>query len=187
MHPTDATGIVEGLQQRTATYAAAYPHLARRMLGKRPIVTASKTHAITVDLRSGRRTVTTATAENPFVRPSPIVMPALPIVVQRPTVFRPDGIRRILAVVAQHWDVGVPALLGAGRSHCLTRPRFAVMKLISERMALSMPTIGRALGNRDHTTILSGLRRAEYLHENDSDWRQRYDAALAELSSGAEQ
>jgi hypothetical protein len=178
-------GIVAEQAAKRAAVIAANPHLSDRIMGKKPNPIASKTHAITVNCLTGQRTVTTATAENPFVRPAPIIMPALPIVAHRPTIFRPDGVRRILAVVASHWEIGVPSLLGAGRSHRLTRPRFAAMKLISERMNLSLTPVGIALGKRDHTTIMAGLRRAEYLHEHDADWRQRYDAALAELKGAA--
>jgi hypothetical protein len=164
------------LVARTQAVIAANPHLADRIMGKRVYVAPKETR-ITVDCRTGERTVQTDV--QPVAPPAP--RPA-PIIVYRPTIFRPDGLRRILVVVATQWNVGVPSLLGAGRSRCLAYPRFAAMKLISERMGITSTPLGRAL-NRDHSTILAGLRRAGWLHENDADWRQRYDAAEAELKS----
>ena len=163
---------------------AANPGHANRILGKRVYVQPAKVHHITVNCLTGVRTVTTAVDGNPFGAPRPpIVLPAFPVAVYRPTVFRPDGVRRILTVVAKHWGVGVPSLVGPSRMRPLVYPRFAAMKLISERMNLSLTPIGIALGKRDHTTIMHGIRRADFLHENDIDWRQRYDAAEAELKS----
>lgn len=162
-------GIVRDLQERRETYA-------KFIAPRRP--QAAKVHRIEVNCRTGERTVQSVEPQpvNPFARSQPII-------VTRPTVFRPDGVRRILSVVAGHWNVGVPAILGPGRVNVLARPRFAAMKLIRERLGLSTTAIGFTLGKRDHTTCISGLRRAEYLHDYDADWRQRYDAALAELES----
>lgn len=168
----DDLGIVSEMRERRKAYA--------RFIAPRQHE-AAKIHRITVNCLTGERTVQSVEAQqvNPFersARPSIVV----------PSVFRPDGVRRILSVVAEHWGVGVPAILGVGRSQNLARPRFAVMKLIRDRLELSTTAIGRTLGKRDHTTILSGLRRAERLHDNDRDWRRRYDAALAELETAGE-
>jgi chromosomal replication initiation ATPase DnaA len=39
--------------------------------------------------------------------------------------------------------------------------------------------IGRALGNRDHTTVLNGLKRAEEWRESDRDFREITDGLIA--------
>lgn len=52
-------------------------------------------------------------------------------------------------------------LRGPSRIPDLCRVRFAIMDAM-RRKGMTLPAIGRAL-HRDHTTILSGLRRAEYL------------------------
>jgi len=177
--PTDTTGIFEGLQARTATYTAAYPHLARRMLGKRPIVIASKTHAITVDLRTNQRTVTTAAQENPFVRVAkPKRAPARP--------FRAVKIAKIIDAVCKAWDVEGADLHTPCRRRGLAWPRFAAYRIISLTFGWSTPQIGRIF-ERDHTTIMHGLQRAQWLLERDRDWSRRYACAVAELKSGAEQ
>lgn len=58
-------------------------------------------------------------------------------------------------------------LTGMGRDRRLCRYRFAVMKAARAR-GYSTPRIGKALGNRDHTTIMHGLDRAEQLAATDA-------------------
>jgi len=60
-------------------------------------------------------------------------------------------------------------LTGPARLKRLCRARYAVMAAAS-RKGLSSVQIGRALGNRDHTTILAGLARAGELSA-DRDFR----------------
>lgn len=182
--PIDQIGIVSALQAKRAAVIAANPHVAAKVLGKKPDGIACKTHAITVDLRTGKRTVSTASEVNPFIVPKK-PDPAPPPRTIPPTIYRPDGVRAILAVCAKHWEVGVPALMGPGRSHRLAHPRFAAMVLIQDLVGLSTTAIGRAIGRRDHTTILSGFRRAAWLLENDADWAQRYALAATELKTPA--
>lgn len=53
-------------------------------------------------------------------------------------------------------------LRGRGRSRAVAEVRFAVMAAARHR-GMSLPQIGRGLGDRDHTTIINGLRRAREL------------------------
>lgn len=51
---------------------------------------------------------------------------------------------------------------GVRRERYLVIPRHACMKAVyEERKDLSLPTIGRLFGGRDHTTILSAVRKVE--------------------------
>ncbi|MBL4890474.1 MAG: hypothetical protein JKX91_01335, partial [Rhizobiaceae bacterium] len=43
----------------------------------------------------------------------------------------------------------------------LVQPRYEAYWLIKRNTSLTLPTIGRLLGGRDHTTILHGVRRYE--------------------------
>jgi hypothetical protein len=167
-------GIVSAAAARRRTFAR---HITK------PYLPPAKTHTITViNLKTGERTVSTTVAPNPVAaKPAKPTPPPAP-----PTISRPDGVRAILSVVARHWSVGVPALLGAGRSNRLAHPRFAAMVLIKDRLGLSTPAIGRVLGKRDHTTVVSGLRRAATLIENDPEWARRFALVTAELKSAGE-
>lgn len=60
-------------------------------------------------------------------------------------------------------------ICGPSRWRDLCRTRFAVM-YAAHRAGKSAPQIGRVLGNRDHSTILSGLKRAVALAQQDRDF-----------------
>ena len=64
--------------------------------------------------------------------------------------------------------IAVPQILGRGRSPEVAFARFAIIWAIREELGYSFPRIGRALGRRDHTTILAGYKRAEALRRSDS-------------------
>lgn len=68
-----------------------------------------------------------------------------------------DRAHQIINDLADTWTV--QAITGPNRNRELCTVRHHAMWLIREETALSLPQIGR-LFNRDHTTILSALRRA---------------------------
>jgi hypothetical protein len=83
---------------------------------------------------------------------------------------------------------GVPegALVTSSRFRSYAYPRFAAFKLARDHTGLSLPQIGRAFGNRDHTTIKHGLQKAEILFEKDPEFGTRYNRALHMASGNAE-
>lgn len=56
----------------------------------------------------------------------------------------------------------IAELRGPSRIPELCRIRWAAMEVMREQ-GLSLPQIGRAIGGRDHTTVIHGLSRAEEL------------------------
>jgi hypothetical protein len=71
--------------------------------------------------------------------------------------FRAQTLQRIILAAASELDI--PAELA--RSHARTRPavllRHVVMLLTRQVAGWSYPEIGRALGGRDHTTVMHGV------------------------------
>ena len=66
----------------------------------------------------------------------------------------------LLRLAAEVTDVPVPALKGQRRAGEIAWPRQFAMWLIREcRRDVSYPMIGRAVGGRDHTTVMHALRR----------------------------
>lgn len=65
----------------------------------------------------------------------------------------------IIAEFAVGHGVSVNDLLSRSRGRRLARVRHAAMYEVARRTRLSLPQIGRAFGDRDHTTVLAGLRR----------------------------
>lgn len=87
---------------------------------------------------------------------------------------------RVIAAVAKHWGVAEPLIYAATKRHVAVRPRRAVMFLLRDLYGAGLPTIGKLL-HRDHTTVKTGLERHADDYERDADYRERFDAALAEL------
>ena len=85
---------------------------------------------------------------------------------------------RILNLVAAATGVSVTALRGPRSDRQAAHPRFAVMWLARKITRLSLPQIGRELGDRDHTTIISGLRRANEMRAEDEQFRHLTDRVL---------
>lgn len=64
----------------------------------------------------------------------------------------------ILALVAVKHDLTVHELRGVGRARRVSRPRQEAMALMHATGLFSLPQIGMFLGDRDHTTVLHGVR-----------------------------
>lgn len=70
--------------------------------------------------------------------------------------------RTVIEFVAASYGLPTAALTGDCRRSVVVRPRQFAMYAIRQLCPhLSLNLIGRALGGRDHTTILHGLRKVE--------------------------
>lgn len=85
----------------------------------------------------------------------------------------------ILERTAALSHTSVTELRADRRSRSVAYPRFAAMWAARELTEYSLPQIGRALGGRDHTTIIHGLRRADELRRTDPAFRRLTDALVA--------
>lgn len=74
--------------------------------------------------------------------------------------------QEIINECARLFDVHPRDLVGNTRFGFLIPARFALYKALRMR-AWSTSMIGRAIGGRDHSTILHGLKRAEYMMDRD--------------------
>lgn len=95
----------------------------------------------------------------------------------------------IIAAVGQASSIDGRSLVGSGRWRPFVDARWTVMR-IARSEGLSLPQIGRALGGRDHTTILCGLRRSEALIASGSERGERIrslEAAAGRILQGLEQ
>lgn len=72
--------------------------------------------------------------------------------------------RQVIDAVARHYKVSVEDLKSDRRYRAIARPRQVAMYLMRKHCPhMSLPAIGRVLGDRDHTTILHGVRNIERL------------------------
>ena len=68
-------------------------------------------------------------------------------------------VRAILDAVSDVSGVSHRELMSPRRAPSVARPRMLAMWLARERTGQSLPQIGRAVGDRDHTTVLRAWRR----------------------------
>lgn len=67
----------------------------------------------------------------------------------------------IVRMTAVHFGIPKVEMLSARRQSDMAMARHVAMYLCSTMTLRSLPFIGRAVGDRDHTTVLSGLRKIQ--------------------------
>lgn len=76
----------------------------------------------------------------------------------------PGAATKVINEVAEKWGLKASDLTSKSRVRYLAWARFeAAYRLRTECPWLSLPTIGRRLGGRDHTSILNAVRRYQEL------------------------
>lgn len=70
-------------------------------------------------------------------------------------------------------------IIGDCRRKAIVRARYAVCHVARRELGKSSAAIGRALGGRDHSTILNAFRRAEELISDDQDFARLCSALEA--------
>lgn len=93
----------------------------------------------------------------------------------------PLSTRLALKLAAEAFGVRSSQIAGQRRSSHLYRARAAVM-WCARQTGLSYPIIARALGNRDHTTIMHGVQRAEGWRQSDPSFRAVTDDILKRIA-----
>jgi chromosomal replication initiator protein len=91
---------------------------------------------------------------------------------------KPLSITQCLAAVSAESNVSYREMISAHRSRYVARPRQIAMWLAFRYGARNYSEIGRLIGNRDHTTIMHGVRQIEKL-------RAEGDQRVIELSNAA--
>ena len=72
-------------------------------------------------------------------------------------------------------------MLSARRSRYLVRPRQAAIYLSKILTSKSLPEIGRAFSNRDHTTVIHACRSVKGKMKEKSDFRRQVDGIRSQL------
>lgn len=93
------------------------------------------------------------------------------------------GMDIIIDAVSAATGVARRDILSDRRPAEVCEARFAVVWLASELMPLTMAAIGRLLGDRDATTMLHALRRAQELRTLHPEFRIGTDTLLATLTA----
>ena len=76
-------------------------------------------------------------------------------------------VSRVIDVVATYYGLRAKDLMGPSRQRQVTRARHVAMFLVGHHLSRSLPEIGRAFGDRDHTTVLASVNKIALLRESD--------------------
>lgn len=88
------------------------------------------------------------------------------------------SIKAIQLAVAEHYGMSLMELCSQRRLKEIVRPRQVAIYLCRELTPLSLPQIAVQFGGRDHTTILSAIRRIAMLRKVDTE----LNAAIVQLT-----
>ncbi len=78
----------------------------------------------------------------------------------------------IQKVVAREYGITVEDILSARRTRAIVLPRQVAMFLAKTMTPRSLPDIGRRFGDRDHTTVIHGVRKIEKMRDEDPAFKQ---------------
>jgi chromosomal replication initiator protein len=87
---------------------------------------------------------------------------------------RQVSVEGIQKTVAEYFKIKVSDMHSKKRSRNLARPRQVAMALAKELTQMSLPEIGEAFGNRDHTTVLHACRTIASLRKQDNALNRDY-------------
>lgn len=94
------------------------------------------------------------------------------------------GVDDIQRVVCHHFKLRTSDLLSKDRHKSIAFARHVAMYLCKQRLKCSFPELGRAFGNRDHTTVMSAVRKVEHLRSTDPEVRAHLEAIERKLGTG---
>jgi chromosomal replication initiator protein len=101
------------------------------------------------------------------------------------TSARPNeaSVEDIQRVVCHHFKLRSTDLLSKDRHKSIAFARHVAMYLCKQRLKCSFPELGRAFGNRDHTTVISAVRKVEQLRTSDPEVRAHLEALERKLGA----
>ena len=82
----------------------------------------------------------------------------------------------IQTLVCKFFKISKNEMLSARRSRYLVRPRQTAIYLAKILTSKSLPEIGRAFSNRDHTTVIHSVKTIERLRKADNDLNYNIDS-----------
>jgi len=92
---------------------------------------------------------------------------------------------QIVSAVVRHYRIDLDDLTGRGRRKEIVLPRQVAMYLLREETEASLLEIGAELGNRDHTTVMHGIKQIERQMATDTGLRAQVMAIREALFTGS--
>jgi chromosomal replication initiator protein len=92
------------------------------------------------------------------------------------------SVEDIQRAVCHHFHLRSIDLTSKDRHKSVAFARHVAMYLCKQRLKVSFPEIGRAFGNRDHTTVMSAVRKIETQRDSDPQVRAHLEALERRLA-----
>ena len=92
------------------------------------------------------------------------------------------SVEDIQRAVCHHFHLRSVDLTSKDRHKSIAFARHVAMYLCKQRLKCSFPEIGRAFGNRDHTTVMSAVRKIEAQRDSDPQVRAHLEALEKKLA-----
>jgi len=94
-----------------------------------------------------------------------------------------QSVQDIQRIVCSHFRLSNADLLSRDRHKSVAFARQVAMYLCRQRLKCSFPELARAFGNRDHTTVMSAVRRVEALRQTDPQVNAHLEAIAQKLAA----
>ncbi len=91
--------------------------------------------------------------------------------------------QKVIQVIHHHFAIKRSDLLGKSRLKNFVLPRQICMYILKEELGLPHERVGEILGNRDHTTVMHGVRQIESALSTDETIRKEVMLIKQELSA----
>jgi chromosomal replication initiator protein len=103
-------------------------------------------------------------------------------IAQTPSRAQTTSVEDIQRAVCHHFHLRSNDLTSKDRHKSVAFARHVAMYLCKQRLKCSFPEIGRAFGNRDHTTVMSAVRKIEAQRDSDPHVRAHLEALERKLA-----
>ena len=90
----------------------------------------------------------------------------------------------IISVVCEQYGISQEDVLSKKRSRDIALPRQIAMYLCRDLTQLSTTNIGRAFGDRDHTTVMHGCDKIAEEMKNNFSFKKRVEEIAALIKNG---
>jgi len=87
----------------------------------------------------------------------------------------------IQKATAEKFNIKQAQLKEKNNAKDIVRPRQVAMYLVKELTQASLPEIGRAFGNKHHTTVIHSLRKIEELRKSDAELNKTINSLIDTL------
>lgn len=119
-------------------------------------------------------------------RPIDLEFAKTEIVAAQPPRAASMSVEEIQRVVCTHFHLRSSDLTSKDRHKSIAFARHVAMYLCKQRLKVSFPEIGRAFGNRDHTTVMSAVRKIESQRDKDPQLRAHLEALERRLQAASD-